>query len=119
MCFFCKRPLFIDDYYTTFNKEHVTLVDVPGGVVSVDETGLTIARGEHYEVDVIIYATGFHNGFMPFPVIGRDGETLADIERRTIEDALAGCGGNVSEVSRRLGIPRRSLYRRLKQYGLK
>jgi len=76
--FFCKRALFIDDYYATFNKSHVTLVDDSGGVVSVDETGLTIARGEHYALDVIIYATGFDSNFIPFPIVGRDGVTLAD-----------------------------------------
>jgi len=77
--FFCKRALFIDDYYTTFNKPHVTLVDDGGGVVAVDETGLTIARGEHYELDVIIYATGFHTQLIPFPVIGRGGVDLATL----------------------------------------
>jgi len=76
--FFCKRALFIDDYYTTFNKSHVTLVDDSGGVVSVDETGLYISCGEHYELDVIIYATGFDSNFIPFPIIGSDGLTLAD-----------------------------------------
>jgi cation diffusion facilitator CzcD-associated flavoprotein CzcO len=76
--FFCKRPLFIDDYYTTFNKSHVTLVDDAGGVVGVNETGLTIARGEHYELDVIIYATGFDGGFMPFPILGRNGVSLSE-----------------------------------------
>lgn len=76
--FFCKRALFIDDYYTTFNKPHVVLVDDPGGVVAVDETGLTIARGKHFPLDVIIYATGFDNGLIPFPIIGRNGTSLAD-----------------------------------------
>ncbi len=76
--FFCKRALFIDDYYTTFNKPQVHLVDDPGGVVSVDETGLTIARGEHFEFDVIIYATGFDNGLIPFPIYGRNGVSLAE-----------------------------------------
>lgn len=76
--FFCKRALFIDDYYTTFNKSNVTLVDDAGGVVSVDETGLNIARGEHHDLDMIIYATGFDSNFIPFPIIGRDGATLAD-----------------------------------------
>jgi cation diffusion facilitator CzcD-associated flavoprotein CzcO len=76
--FFCKRALFIDDYYTTFNKANVTLVDDPGGVVAVDETGVTIARGEHFDLDVIIYATGFDNGLIPYPVLGRGGISLAD-----------------------------------------
>ena len=75
--FWCKRVLFIDDYYTSFNKPNVTLVHDDGGVVSVDETGLNIARGEHFEFDVIIYATGFDSNFIPFPIIGRNNRTLA------------------------------------------
>jgi cation diffusion facilitator CzcD-associated flavoprotein CzcO len=76
--FFCKRALFIDDYYTAFNKPNVALVDDPGGVVGVDATGVTIARGEHFEADVIIYATGFDSNFIPFNVEGRGGRTLAE-----------------------------------------
>lgn len=76
--FFCKRALFIDDYYTTFNKPHVTLVDDNGGVVAVNETGLEIARGETFDLDVIIYATGFDSNFIPFPIEGKNGVSLAD-----------------------------------------
>jgi len=76
--FFCKRALFIDDYYTTFNKPHVTLVDDNGGVVAVSETGLEIARGETFDLDVIIYATGFDSNFIPFPIEGKNGVSLAD-----------------------------------------
>jgi cation diffusion facilitator CzcD-associated flavoprotein CzcO len=76
--FFCKRALFIDDYYTTYNKPNVTLVDDPGGVVAVNETGLEIARGETFDLDVIIYATGFDSNFIPFLIEGRNGATLAD-----------------------------------------
>jgi cation diffusion facilitator CzcD-associated flavoprotein CzcO len=76
--FFCKRALFIDDYYTTFNKPNVTLVHDDGGVVGVDEDGLIVGCGDHYDLDVIIYATGFDSGFIPFPVIGRNGVSLAD-----------------------------------------
>ena len=76
--FFCKRVLFLDDYYSTFNKPNVTLVHDEGGVVSIDETGLTIARGEHFEFDVIVYATGFDSGFIPFPIYGAKGRSLAE-----------------------------------------
>ena len=76
--FFCKRALFIDDYYTTFNNPKVTLVDDPGGVVAINETGLKIARGEQFDLDVIVYATGFDSNFIPFPIHGRGGVTLAD-----------------------------------------
>jgi len=76
--FFCKRALFIDDYYTTFNKPNVTLVADEGGVVSVNESGLEIARGEKFDLDVIIYATGFDSNHIPFLIEGRNGVTLAD-----------------------------------------
>ena len=76
--FFCKRVLFIDDYYTTFNKPNVHLVHEPGGVSAITENGLETASGASYDFDVIIYATGFDNGLIPFPVVGKDGVTLAD-----------------------------------------
>lgn len=76
--FFCKRALFIDDYYTTYNKPNVTLVDDPGGVVRITESGVQIARGDTFDVDVIIYATGFDSNFIPFPIVGRNGVTLGD-----------------------------------------
>ena len=76
--FFCKRVLFIDEYYTTFNKDNVTLVNDPGGVVKINKTGLEIARGETFDADVIIYATGFDSNFIPFSIVGRNGITLAE-----------------------------------------
>ena len=76
--YFCKRALFIDDYYTTFNKPNVTLVADEGGVVRVNEKGLEIARGEKFDLDVIIYATGFDSNHIPFLIEGRNGVTLAD-----------------------------------------
>jgi cation diffusion facilitator CzcD-associated flavoprotein CzcO len=76
--FFCKRALFIDDYYSTFNRDDVTLVDDPGGVVRIHEDGPEIARGERFELDVLIYATGFDSNLIPFDVTGRGGLTLAE-----------------------------------------
>jgi len=76
--FFCKRVLFIDDYYSTFNKSHVTLVNDPGGVVAVNKTGVSMASGAQHDVEVLIFATGFDSNHIPFPVTGRDGKSLAD-----------------------------------------
>jgi DNA-binding NtrC family response regulator len=42
--------------------------------------------------------------------------TLADLERRHIERAIAAEAGHVERAARRLGIPRSSLYARLKRY---
>ncbi len=76
--FFCKRVLFIDDYYATYNRSNVTLVNEPGGVVAINATGLEVASGATYDFDVIIYATGFDSNFIPFPINGRDGASLAE-----------------------------------------
>jgi len=44
---------------------------------------------------------------------------MAAVERRTLIEALERSGGNVSEVCRDLAIPRTTLYRKLKKYGLR
>ncbi|KAI9021840.1 putative monooxygenase [Hyaloraphidium curvatum] len=78
---FCKRPVYSDDYLETFNRPNVTLVDTNGqGVERITERGV-VANGEEYEVDCIIWGTGFDifgPGFenhTDFKVIGRDGLT--------------------------------------------
>lgn len=40
-------------------------------------------------------------------------QDLADVETRAILDAIRGAGGNKAEAARRLGLTRRTLYRRL------
>ena len=45
--------------------------------------------------------------------------SLAELEREAILDALGRTSGNVSEAGRLLGIPRTSLYRKLRRYGLR
>ena len=44
--------------------------------------------------------------------------TLREVERRHIERVLAAEGGHVERAARRLGIPRSSLYQKLKSLGL-
>ncbi|KNG51123.1 FAD/NAD(P)-binding domain-containing protein [Stemphylium lycopersici] len=56
---FCKRPCFHDEYLQTFNRPNVTLIDTHGqGVDSITPTGV-IANQQEYELDCLIYATGF------------------------------------------------------------
>lgn len=45
-------------------------------------------------------------------------ERIDELERKSILDALAACGGNQSEVARRLGISRSTLIARLERYGV-
>jgi cyclohexanone monooxygenase len=78
---FCKRPCFHDEYLQTFNRENVTLVDTHGaGVERVTEKGVVV-DGQEYELDCLIYATGFEVGTdyarrAGYEPIGRDGLTL-------------------------------------------
>jgi DNA-binding NtrC family response regulator len=44
--------------------------------------------------------------------------TLAALERDRIAQVLDECAGNKAQAARRLGLDRRSLYRRLERYGL-
>jgi transcriptional regulator of acetoin/glycerol metabolism len=44
---------------------------------------------------------------------------IEKMEKEAIEAALRAASGNVSEVIRTLGIPRTTLYRKLKKYGLR
>jgi len=46
------------------------------------------------------------------------GRTLEDLERQHILQLLEDCSGNRSRVARILGISRRTVYRKLRQYGL-
>lgn len=56
----CKRPCSNDNYLETFNLPNVRLVDVSDsqGVERITEKGI-VANGVEYEVDCIIYASGF------------------------------------------------------------
>lgn len=58
--YLCKRPCSSSDYLQSFNRPNVTLVDVSSskGVERITETEL-IANGQQYEVDCIIFASGF------------------------------------------------------------
>ncbi|KAF7182340.1 hypothetical protein CNMCM7691_001820 [Aspergillus felis] len=57
--FMCKRPTFHNDYLAAFNRPNVELVDTNGqGVSYLTETGV-VANGTEYEVDLLIYSTGF------------------------------------------------------------
>ncbi len=57
--FMCKRPCFHDEYLPTYNRPNVHLVDTRGqGITEITEKG-PLFEGRQYELDVLIYATGF------------------------------------------------------------
>ncbi|MBB4683108.1 flavin-containing monooxygenase [Amycolatopsis jiangsuensis] len=82
--YMCKRPTFSDSYLQTFNRPNVSLVDTAdhGGVERITETAV-VAGSREYEVDCIIFATGFSVGASDvftgrLPVHGRDGVSLLE-----------------------------------------
>jgi len=80
---FCKRPCFHDEYLQTYNLPGVTLVDTHGkGVECLTEKGV-IANGEEYELDCLIFATGFEVGTAytrrsGYDIIGKGGKKLSE-----------------------------------------
>ncbi|WP_246658387.1 NAD(P)/FAD-dependent oxidoreductase [Rhizobium sp. FKY42] len=78
---FCKRPCFHDDYLEAFNLPSTFLVDTGGkGVEAVTESGV-VANGQEYQLDALIFATGFSADnterlSRDIIVEGRDGHTL-------------------------------------------
>jgi cyclohexanone monooxygenase len=80
---FCKRPCFHDDYLQAFNRENVALVDTDGqGVDRITAKGV-VATGTEYEVDCIIFATGFEVGTeytrrSGYDVVGSSGTALSE-----------------------------------------
>jgi cyclohexanone monooxygenase len=91
---YCKRPTFNDEYLPNFNRPNVKLIDTLGRGLERITGNAIVFNGESYEVDCIIYATGFelmqisHNaGGMD--VIGRGGQTI-DEKWRTAVTTLHG-----------------------------
>jgi cyclohexanone monooxygenase len=80
---FCKRPCFHNEYLPTFNRANVTLVDTKGkGVERVTEKGVVV-DGREYELDCLIYASGFEVGTAytqrgGYEIYGRGGQALTE-----------------------------------------
>ena len=80
---FCKRPCFHDEYLPTYNRDNVHLIDTDGkGLEEISEKGI-IFNGVEYEVDCIIFATGFEVGTdysrrAGYQIHGVDGMTVSE-----------------------------------------
>ena len=78
----CKRPCFHDAYLDAFNTPGTHLIDTDGqGVERVTENGVVVA-GVAYDLDCLIYASGFEVGTeykrrSGFDLTGRDGLRLS------------------------------------------
>jgi cation diffusion facilitator CzcD-associated flavoprotein CzcO len=75
-----KRQPLDTNYYETFNKDNVLLVDArtDGGIEEITEAGIR-AGGKEYPLDIIVFATGFDAMTGPLKALnlkGRGGRTL-------------------------------------------
>jgi cation diffusion facilitator CzcD-associated flavoprotein CzcO len=79
----CKRPCFHDSYLQAFNTPGTHLVDTDGkGVERITENGVVVA-GREYQLDCLIYASGFEVGTeykrrAGFDLTGRGGAKLSE-----------------------------------------
>lgn len=74
----CKRVLISNDYYPTFLRPHVSLE--PSALASIDGSSAISADGQRFDLDVLIFATGFEAVEPPFAkrIYGRDGILMSE-----------------------------------------
>ena len=76
-----KRPCLDTDYFATYNLPHVRLVDLRRHPISTVTASGIDTVDESFDVDVIVYATGFDaftGAVLGMDITGRHGRTLAD-----------------------------------------
>lgn len=74
----CKRVLLSNDYYPAVSRDHVTVE--PSALDHVGSTNAVSALGTSYDLDVLIFATGFDATEPRYgpQIVGRDGLSLSD-----------------------------------------
>ena len=77
-----KRPPIDTDYFETFNRDNVSLVDVRADPIEAHHAGAACRRAaREYPLDIIVFATGFDamtGPLLRMDIRGRDGVALKD-----------------------------------------
>ncbi|MCZ6502395.1 MAG: NAD(P)/FAD-dependent oxidoreductase [Gammaproteobacteria bacterium] len=77
----CKRLCVDTNYYKTFNRDDVSLVDVKEHPIDeITEKGV-VTNGKEYQFDAIVFATGYDamtGSLLKVDIRGRKGQTLQD-----------------------------------------
>jgi cyclohexanone monooxygenase len=74
-----KRICIDSDYFATFNRPNVTLVDIKSNPIEEITTNAVRTGGRDYEVDALVLATGFDamtGSVAKIDIRGRNGQTL-------------------------------------------
>ncbi len=127
-------PLLVDHYMREFSSKHRKRISGitrealemlmryswPGNVRELRgclETMIVLSRGEKLDVgDIPSYAMGETGDRTPIPALS--GVSLEQVEKEAIRKALEDTNGNREKAAQILGIGERTLYRKIKQYGL-
>lgn len=84
----CRRLTPGPGYLEALTDEKVDVIKSP--IVKVDAEGVITADGKHRPTDLLVCATGFDTSFIPrFPIIGRNGISLAERWKNSIENYLS------------------------------
>jgi len=79
--FTSKRPLIDTNYFDTYNRDNVTLVDIRHSPIQeITPKGIR-TEDDEYELDVVVFATGFDamtGTFNRIDIQGRDGQKLKE-----------------------------------------
>lgn len=77
----CKRILQSNTLYPTYQLPNVRLHTADDGIEEITEHGILTKTGNEVDVDLIVYATGYDatDGIISYPVVGRDGRSLAQL----------------------------------------
>ncbi|MGA8057207.1 MAG: NAD(P)/FAD-dependent oxidoreductase [Candidatus Binataceae bacterium] len=77
---YAKRPICNLDYYETFNRDNVTLVSTKENpIIEITPRGVLTDDGVEYELDVLVFATGFDavdGNYHQMDIRGRGGRTI-------------------------------------------
>ena len=77
-----KRPPIDTDYFETFNRDNVDLIDIRADPIErITPQGIKTKSGAEYTLDIIVFATGFDGmtgSLLKMDIRGRDGVSLKD-----------------------------------------
>lgn len=77
----CKRVIVSSTLYPALGRSNVTLHSREHAIAAIDETGIVTRDGEHIDLDLIVWSTGYDatDGVISYPVSGKNGTLLKDV----------------------------------------